>query len=530
MTLPGDLSQPVAAEEAVAAPIDLVLGDAVAGGAELGPEHAGSLAALRARLQLDPLLAIEVAETRDLIERCRGLTVTPSPAFAGRLYDVVQRASLRAPRPQPVAWHALLGLAAALLTVALLVWLDPLRQPQRAQVATAWPGDKAWPVMQELSGAMPPVGSTPAAGAGMALPVQAERTLATLAFEAAVARMRTRLAAEGAAALQRELEAGLAAPVDPLQRWLDPQHALVELRLAHELRPRRELRQAALRAAGSLPVVDDRVQALADGLATAVLDVGLMHTSAADAPLDLASQALALRALLAAGLTCERREAALHVAFDALATALPRLAAEPLVTALTALAEYAAVRGDGVELVVRAGQQLLDEVLRPDDDIWARRLPILLGRRVPTALLADGGRMVRLLPAFGLPADRCQLLRRLWLGQLRERMLANQGPEPLAAALYGFADLLAPAELDELALELQRWQPARLVPDFDTVQHLVWGMEPGIPGHTRVQAGLRRLAAASDPVGVAARARLCLALACHYAARPLQAAAMTLGQ
>jgi hypothetical protein len=68
-----------------------------------------------------------------------------------------------------------------------------------------------------------------------------------------------------------------------------------------------------------------------------------------------------------------------------------------------------------------------------------------------------------------------------------------------------------------------------LVPDYATVQQLVWGMAPGLPGHTRVHAGLRRLAAAADPAALPARARLCLALACHYAARPLQAAALRLG-
>jgi len=536
----GDGAMPAA--DAAAAPIDLVLGEGIAAGRELGPLHAESLAALRTRLQYDPLLAIEVAETRDLIERCRGLTVATSPVFAARLHDVVQRAALRAPQPKPAAGfvllgHRLLGLCAALLTVALLLWLDPLQAKTRVPAAAVL-----------ASSPLDLTGTAPAASVA----VQAERTTAMVAFETAVARMRERLAAEGSAGLQRELEAGLAAPVDPLQRWLDPQHALVELRLGHELRPKRELRQAALRAAGSLLVVDDRVQALADSVAEELLatsEARARWRAAAAAAADedaegwptqalgaepqafeLPTQALAMQALLAAGLTSERRELALSTLFDELAAALPHLAGEGLVAVLPAMAEYAAMRGVGSELVRHAGERLLDEVLRPDADSWGRWLPVLLSRKVPTALLADGGRMGKLLPAFGLPPDRCLLLRRLWLGQLRERMLVDRGPEPMAAALYGFADLLAPGEVDSLALELQRWQPARLVPDYATVQHLVWGMEPGLPGHTRVRAGLRRLAAASDPADLGARARLCLALACHYAARPLQSAALMLGQ
>lgn len=515
----GDAPVPVApvpvapAAVSAAAPIDLVLGDAVAGGPELGPAHTAALADLRARLQVDALLAIEVAETRDLIERCRALTVAASPVFAARLYDVVLRAELRAPRsPVRLApWQPWLAVAAALLTVALLVWLDPLQVHRRGNQVVAWavaPADR-----EPLPAAAAPV-----------VAEQQELTTAMVWFESVVARMRQRLAAEGAAALQRELEAGLAPPSDPLQTWLDPQHAMVELRLAHELRPRLELRHAALRAAGSLPVVDDRVQALAAGIAAE-----LQADREPARRRDLASEALAVRALLAAGLTSEARAAAVDAAIERLVEALPALTGVDLLATLPAVAEYAAVCGVGAGRVVAAGQRLLDEVLRPDEDAWSRRLPALLGRKVPTALLGDGGRLARLLPAFGLPVDRCQLLRRLWLGQLRERMLLDQGPEPAVAALYGFADLLAPDEVDLLALELQRWQPARLVPDYATVQQLVWGMAPGLPGHTRVHAGLRRLAAAADPAALPARARLCLALACHYAARPLQAAALRLG-
>lgn len=469
-----------------------------------------ALAALRQRVAEDPLLAIEVAETVALVEQFRQVRIEPSPVFATRLHDVVRRAERRLQRREPTStgrswlWMA----AAAGLTAGLLAWTDPLRLRGgadaplgglRSPASVAADASRALPRPSELAAA--------AEGGTEVLP-----THVAAEFDAALQAMRRRLQLEAAPQLQNELEAGLRPAADPLSRWLDPRNALVELRIGHEWRARVEVREELLRRAGAMPGADARVQELADSIA-AELDTRL---AAGDAATD--EVALAVRALIAAGAVGPERRAALRVGAQWLAERSATASGAELTTALGALVEVAAIEGLHTEVVVRQGRRFVEDVLRVDEDTWSRRLPELLTPRAATAALADAGRTLALLPGFGLPGDRCGLVRRLLLGQLRERYDAELGPEPLAGLLFGYADLLGEGERTELELQLRRWKPARLAPDFTTIHHLAWAIEPGRIGYTRLQGELRRLAVLPEPVGLGARSAFCMSLATGYAA------------
>ncbi len=107
------------------------------------------------------------------------------------------------------------------------------------------------------------------------------------------------------------------------------------------------------------------------------------------------------------------------------------------------------------------------------------------------------------------------------LGQLRSRRIAGrERPEVLAALLYGCRDLLDEAERDEIELQLLRWKPVRLAPDFATVRQQVWGFEPGRRGFTRLQTERRGLAVLATPPELGAAAGLCLSLCADFAAFP----------
>jgi hypothetical protein len=84
--------------------------------------------------------------------------------------------------------------------------------------------------------------------------------------------------------------------------------------------------------------------------------------------------------------------------------------------------------------------------------------------------------------------------------------------------VYGSADLLGGPERLALEVQLRRWQPRHLLPDFATLQQLAWSLPPRHAGHLRQQAELRQLAVCADPGELGARAAFCLVLATGYAA------------
>jgi hypothetical protein len=476
----------------------------------LGEGSAAQRAELRERSGRDPLAMLELADDVAFLAQCRELRTEPSPIYAAKLHAVARRAE----RARPLAtgsgqpWRGLLWAAAAAIATFALLWTtDPLgrrcaRAPLDRLVADADAG-VARPEDAAADGREP----SPAPGAAA--------DVSALAWEAAIERMRHRLELEASPHLRDAFETGLRDDSDRLGRWLDPRNALVLMRLDHELRANAEVRREALARQGGLPAVDGRVQQLAAAIAQE-----LMAESPPEAGGDrVTTMALAVRALLGAGADGADRDRARDQAGDWLAARLPDLHGGPLVEALAALTELAAVTGRHFEPVALHGRRLVDSVLSPDAQNWERSLPALLGSRLPPAVIGDASRLLQRLPGFGVDGGRCALVRKLLSGQLRARRDGGQdGPELLAALVYGCGDLLTAAEREAIDLQLRRWKPVRLAPDFRTVQQLAWAFEPGRSGFTRTQGELRQLAVCPDPVELAGRAAFCLCLCTNFAA------------
>ncbi|MBL8727557.1 MAG: hypothetical protein JNM25_03930 [Planctomycetes bacterium] len=478
--------------------------------------------ALRSRIADEPELALAMAETVALFESFRQLRVEPSASLGCRLSDVVRRAERRtlpAPRPHWLGKAACVA-AAAVIGFAVLWQWDPLGRRAGTQVAPVVRIDAPPPGWGRMRGD-PVAPADPVAAEPGSKPVM--REAAEVAWEDA---LRGRLGLETSRRLEQAFEAALRPPSDPLRRWLEPRNALASLRADHELRAHPEVRRALLQLQGGLVAVDERVQELTGRIAAELSTRCAETADAADAA-TLQAVALGVRALIAAGAVSEQRSTALACGGDWLAARLSRCTDARLVVALAPLVELEAIGGRYGDLLVQHGSRLIDEVLRADDDTWGRRRPELLSGTVPVATIADAARLLRLLPGVGVDAARCHIVRQLLLGRLRERRDAgDDGPGLLAAMLYGCADLLAPAERDEVERELRRWTPLRLAPDFVTVHQLAWGFEPGRLGFTRLQRELRRLAVLPDPGSLAPRAAFCLCLATGYAAWPGDAASL----
>jgi len=487
-------------------PIDLLL--------EQG--SAEELAAMREQVALDPLCALELAETVQLVEACREVETAPSAAFAGKMQAVVAQAERfgrhhygsavrRRPagsRWRPVVWFA----AAAAAGLWLLASLDACFD--RAGERPAVPSMELAQVDAEARGSV----------AGAARADVPAVTVEDLGWQQTVDQIQRRLGVEESGHLRAAFERGLRAEPDELGKWLDPANALTMLQLGHELRDTAELRAASLRAQGVLPEVDRRVQALAVEIA-ADLTARPLGLDEASITASLDDVAWGTRALVGAGSGAGRAEA-IERGAQWLTRVMQTARGARLVVALSGVVELAAVSGQHFEAVGEHGARLIDDVLAVDADNWGRRRPALLGGGVAPLVLGEAGRILSSLPAFGVDADRCTLVRRLCLGRLRELRAAGQDrPEVLAAMTYGFADLLdrAASERDRLTWALQRWKPARLAPDFATVQQMAWSLAPGTRGHTRMRRELRQLSILPAPPGLRDRAAFCLCLATHYA-------------
>jgi hypothetical protein len=469
--------------------LDLVLGEGTPA------ERAEALV----RLDADPAAVLEVAEAVAFVEHWRGLAAAPGPTYGPRLLAIVQRAersrgapAARAPRA-PWWRQGWWGLAAAAAVFAALCAWDPLahrRQgpPANLRLTIAAPG--------------------PAPATMPEVPLASE-----VARRADLAQMRQRLGQEASPHLRDALEAGLVAAGDPLGRWLEPRNNLALASLDHELRASAELRRQALQRLGGTPAADVRAQELAEAIGRQLL-AALVDGEAA-----MAAVAAGLRALIAAGPGSEARGAARHAASGWIAARLPQVGSVDLVHGLAAMVEMAALDGDRRALVRRQGQRLVAAILTVDDENWRRRLPELLGPRAPVGVLAEAGRVLHLLPGFGVDGESCDLARELLLGALRERRRAGADDAALfAGLLYGFGDRLHGDEREQVELRLRRWKASRLGPDYAIVQQMAWGIAPGSSGFTRMQAELRQVAASPDPLELAPRAALCLCLATSYAA------------
>lgn len=483
-------------------PVDLLLEQGA-------PEE---LAEMRRAVATDPLRALEMADTVQLIEQFRTLRTEASPVLAGKLQSVVLqagRAQHHRLAPRGLGWQLPTAFAAA---AGLTFWA-------LCALGVAAPSVRSG--KDDLAFARVVATAERQRPAASSVDVSLESVLGPgdVDWQENVRSIQRRLEVEDGAYLRTALEAGLEGRGKDLSKWLDPANAVTMMRLGHELRASAALRTAALRDAGALPEVDRRVQTLAAGLARAVPELISAEDSVAN---HLEDVSWAVRALIGAGAAGEQRRA-LGQGGAWLAASLDDVYDERLVIALSSLVEVAAISGEHFDEVSEHGRRLIQEVLEADGETWRRRRPALLAGMVSPGILGDAGRLVARLPAFGVDADRCTLVRQLCLGQLREQRASGQDrPEVLAAMTYGYADLLNEAgnEGDRLAWSLQRWKPARLAPDFVTVQQMAWSLAPGSRGHTRMQRELRQLSVMDAPVGLRDRAAFCLCLATNYAGDP----------
>lgn len=468
----------------------------------LGRGDAASQANARASIAGDPEAALAMADAVMLVQQLRELRTTPSPRYDRMLDGLVQRAAARvAPVPRP--WRRLLyAAAAAVLAFAGLRWWDPLRC-ERAD-----PGHGVW------FAAVPP--RAPSGEPLAVVPVVQE--LDDVLFADTVDCMRRHLEGMPTPYLRDALEQGLRA-ARHLDRWLEPRNLLARAQVAHARRAEPLVRQGELARRGGLVDADHRAQQVADQVATL-----LQRALATGQPLEVGSVSDAVQALVAAGPGGPARGAALAAGADWLAEGLPHWSGARLAVALAGLVEAAAASDRHVAVTALHGRRLVDEVLQRDGQNWERSLPELVGSNVPSGVLGECAALLRRLPGFEVDAHRAGIVRQLVLGQLRSRrVLGRERPEVLAALLYGCRDLLDEAERDELELQVLRWKPVRLAPDFATVRQQVWGFEPGRRGFTRLQAERRGLAVLATPAELAAAAGLCLGLCADFAAFPADA-------
>lgn len=477
-------------------PIDLLL--------EQGTDD--ELRVMRSRVAEDPTLALEVADTIALLEQLRTVRTEPSVELPGKLYAIVRRAERTRRAPQP---RLPLLLAAAAASAALGFCL-----------ANWWYDSGAAPASIGL-----PVAELPRVPAAADANRAAVPTAAELAHRDSLGAMRRRFELESADHLTAALDSAVHAERDPLNSWLAPRNALAIRRLDHELRTRPEIRQRALRSEGAMLAADARVQALADAIAEELTLGSPLQVSTGSlrgAPTGVVARdvALGVRALIAAGVKPGVRQRAFLAGSRWLGERLPELVGEDRVSALAALVECAAIEGRPMPVVVSAGHDLVEGVLCANEDTWQRRRPYLLSHSVSNSAIGDAGHTLTLLPALGVDAVRCGFVRLLLLGELKERRDADvDGPDLLAAMIYGFGDLMSERERDALVLQLRRWKPARLAPDFVTVHQIAWGVEPGRSGFTRLQRELRQLVILPDPLELGPRAAMCMSLASNFAAR-----------
>ncbi|MCA8975936.1 MAG: hypothetical protein KDC98_14535 [Planctomycetes bacterium] len=487
---------------------------------------ADELAALRGRIASDPTMALDMADTVTLLERLRTVRTDPSPGYAGKLYSVVLRAERRQPSPpRRLPW--LLAAAAAAIAFGAATWLHGACQDTGstrvefaalpAAAASGSVGDaESLAAAEQQTAAEAEPGAEAMAGAanGNAVPTNVVPTTAELARLEAIDAMRRRFEIESATELTAALDSAVHAMRDPLDSWLSPRNSLAIRRLDHELRTHREIRLRALRSEGAMLAADERVQTLANAIAEELSLGGV-----ADDRRSVREVAFAVRALIAAGVSPGVRQRAFTAASDWLCERLPSSFGDERILALAALVESSAVQGRPMPEIVAAGRSVIDAVMVADEDSWQRRRPYLLSGQVGNGILGDAGHALAMLPALGLDAGRCEFVRRLLLGELKQRCdVELDGPDRLAAMLYGFGDLLSDRERDGLVLQLRRWKPARLAPDYVTVHQIAWGIEPGRSGFTRLQRELRQLVILPDPEGLVARAGLCLSLASNFAA------------
>lgn len=445
---------------------------------------------LRRRVAEDPKMALELAETADLLEHFRSLTVQPTGRVE-RILSIRTRAhriSRSTARGRLPWWGRLLGVGAVAAATLAVLSLDPL--------GLAHPG-----APQQT----PQADWTPAIAAIVVQTVAVTPILLDPVYPVLpVDEPRFKIAFDHIARLNR------ASAFDLSVNALNDRDLA---RLQFRNRDSTEERRRAILATGGNPDMDDRVQELANIVARRISD----RIDGGDA--DVLETSLDLRALLASGSNMRlgsHRETVRRCA-DWLEAQLDDLNSSELASALSALTDLAVLEGGRLgEVVGKHTLRLADEtVTKPEilDGEHRRLRPSLLSSAVPVASLADAGWLFRLAPAFGVPPDRAHRARQLVLAHIDERLQEREQPSLLAAKLYGFGDMVIRDELDR---RLKMWQTSNL--DYVTIYHLAWSRFPVRPGWARFQQELRRLSARPTPEGAGDAGALLLCLAMNFAA------------
>jgi hypothetical protein len=463
----------------------------------LGAGTPAELAPLRAAVASDPFVALEFAETRNLIEEFRELRVMPSADFAHSLESVVLRAqrwqALRR-APAPLGKRLLPYLAAAAMLLASLLLLDPLRlgpvQGSREPELPQW------------------TSATRIALTSPSAPVRLRRPEALATIHAAAERLGG--GAQLPTAVQQYLNLSQS---DRLAVWLQATTAAESLRERFEARSSMELRRKLLQRRNAA-AMDDRIQTLAHNLAADLR---------APEELPLPAVAMGVRALVAAG-NAEAIPEELWSGANRLADLLPSCRGGELANVLLALAECAAATGRNAPWIQEHGERLLQEILECDGEVWVARLPAWLTGRMSTSQCADAGRFLAIAPAYGLDVETCILVRLLLAAHLQHRRAVQaETPELLAALLYGFGDVMLKADVHEIEVRLAAWRWSSLEPQFTTLQHLYWSLVPTSSGYAHFRREAERTEALPEPEAVLDRAAFCLALAAGYAGGAVRA-------
>ena len=462
------------------------------------------------RVDSEPELAAAAAAFRRDLEPFRQLRCEPSGHVGARVRWLAKRRLLRHGNPSPLSGGRLRVVARRSLEVviaAAAVALLALGVRTGLGGATGEVTPVDW-VAPKLATASPEVES--GRGSDPAMPIEFD------VFDPAEVD-------EEFAETVRGLEKGWLRP-NPLRALLDARAHMALLGRAHE--DRGAVRRQALADVGVRPA-HRRILALADDVA-AQLDDALRRVPkggrlGARASVDLAAACRALLAAESVGravatyrLSRSRRDL-VDRSYALLESEMGDLDGGPLAAVLSAWVDRVAARDDpaALDVLCEHGGRLARRTLQLHD---GRAEHLLAGDTAP-GQLGDAGRVLSLLPEFGVEVEHARRARLMVAARLHQRRAARseERPDILAALAYGFGDIGDHVVRERIERELLLWGPSELTRagDYVALEQLAWSRYPARAGWAQFQQRLRRVTAAVTPVGVRDAAALLLALAVH---------------
>lgn len=255
------------------------------------------------------------------------------------------------------------------------------------------------------------------------------------------------------------------------------------------------------------------VEARCENLAEDIAATTKRHVE--DGSAETRELAFAVRALIASGSTIEAGPfaAVVRSAGHRLADRLGAVRDGDLAFALGAFADLAALHeGRAHALFAQHASRLCATILgstftHPSE---------LLTWGCDAGALAEAGAVLRLAPAFGVPADVAYQARLLLLAHLEERAerLPGERPGLAAAILYGFGELVDRRPWEH---RMRLWRARDFLPDGTALLHFAWSRAGLRAGWADFQRELRVLATEPSPAANVDRAGLLLALASTFA-------------